>query len=197
MATFKYPINLKLEDKKPFICKPLGEKDRVQLEKFFRKIPRLDMEVFKDDVIKNENIENWFANPLNKKLVQLAVFRENKIVANATLHSEGIYWQKTAEIKVVVDPNYRRRGIGTQMFNILLAEGLKCGMQKLIIRYASDNKGVTKILENYGFKPEITLNYYLYDKKKNIHKDLIVASLNIVDWKRRFEFYNTYYNFAS
>ena len=64
------------------------------------------------------------------------------------------------------------------------------GMQKLVIRYASDNKGIKKLLKNYGFDSEITLSYFLEDKKSKMHKDLVVSSLNIQDWKRRFEFYS-------
>ena len=189
MMSEQYPLEIVLKDKTKLICKPVKAEHWEELEKFFRKVPRMDLEIFKDDVLNAENIENWFTNPLNKKLVQLAVFKNKRIIASATLHSEGVYWQKTAEIKVIVDSEYRRQGIGSRMFNILLFEGLKFGIQKLVIRYASDNRGLIKILENYGFNTEITLNYYLEDKEKNIHKDLIIASLSIQDWKRRFEFY--------
>lgn len=193
--TDNYPLEIVLRDKTKLICRPLKDEDGMELIKFFRKVPKFDLEIFKDDVINDETIESWFINPLNKKLIQLAIFKNKKIIANATLHSEGLYWQKTGEMKVIVQPEFRRQGIGSRMFNILLYEGLKSGMQKLIIRYASDNRGVVKILENYGFSPEVTLNYYLDDKKKKIHKDLIVASLNIQDWKRRFEFYTSFFDY--
>ncbi|MGI9534665.1 MAG: GNAT family N-acetyltransferase [Thermodesulfobacteriota bacterium] len=192
MMTDQFPLEIILKDKTKLVCRPINVEDFRELEKFFRKVPHFDMEIFKDDVLKDEEIENWFLSPMNKKLVQLAVFKNKKIIADGTLHSEGLYWQKTGELKVIVDPEYRRQGIGSRMFNLLLHEGLKSGMQKLIIRFASDNNGVIKILDNYGFNPEVTLNYYLEDKEKNVHKDLIVASLNIQDWKRRFEFYRPF-----
>ena len=195
LMSVKYPLEFVLKDKTKLVCRPLKNEDETELAKFFRKVPNLDLEIFKDDVLKNERIETWFINPLNKKLIQLIVLKNKKIVADGTLHSEGLYWHKTGEMKVIVDPKYRRQGIGSSMFNILLYEGLKNGMQKLIIRYASDNRGVIKILENYGFTPEVTLNYYLEDKRKKAHKDLIVASLNLLDWKRRFEFYSTFFEY--
>ena len=190
----EYPFEFVLKDKTKLECKIVESKHKVELEKFYKKIPRLDLEIFKDDVLKEETAGSWFTNPMYKKLVQIAVFKNNNIIASATLHSEGVYWQKAAEIKVIVDPKYRRKGIGTRMFNILLFEGLKLGIQKLVIRYASDDRGLIKLLENYGFSPEITLNYYLEDKEKKIHKDLIVASLSVQDWKRRFEFYRPFFN---
>ena len=64
-------------------------------------------------------------------------------------------------------------------------------MQKLIVRYASDNKGIINLLNNYGFDTELSLNYNINDKENKSQKNIIVSSLNIQEWKRRFEFYNT------
>ena len=102
----------------------------------------------------------------------------------------GLDWQNTAEIKIIVGLEHRRKGIGSRLFDLLLHEGLEIGMQKLIIRYASDNRGIISLLENYGFYSEITLRYFLEDKENKTKKDVVVSSLNIQDWKRRFEFYS-------
>jgi RimJ/RimL family protein N-acetyltransferase len=192
--TDQYPLELDLKDKNKLICRPVKTDDMEELQKFFTKFPTIDLQIFKDDVIKDERIENWFIYSFNKKLKQLAIFKNKEIIAVGTLHSEGIYWQNTGEIKLLVDPGHRRKNIGSKMFNILLNEGLKNGIQKLIIRYTSDNTSIIKILQNYGFNPEVTLNYYLEDNEKSIHRDLIIASLNIQDWKRRFEFYRAFFN---
>jgi len=192
--TDQYPLELDLKDKTKLICRPVKTDDIEELQNFFTKIPTIDLQIFKDDVIKDERIENWFIYSFNKKLKQLAIFKNKEIIAVGTLHSEGIYWQNTGEIKLLVDPEHRRKNIGSKMFNILLNEGLKNGIQKLIIRYASDNTSIIKILQNYGFNPEVTLNYYLEDNEKSIHRDLIIASLNIQDWKRKFEFYRAFFN---
>jgi len=192
--TDQYTLELDLKDKTKLICRPVKTDDMEELQKFFTKFPTIDLQIYKDDVIKDERIESWFIYSFNKKLKQLAIFKNKEIIAVGTLHSEGIYWQNTGEIKLLVDPGHRRKNIGSKMFNILLNEGLKNGIQKLIIRYTSDNTSIIKILQNYGFNPEVTLNYYLENNEKSIHKDLIIASLNIQDWKRRFEFYRAFFN---
>ena len=135
-------------------------------------------------------MEHWLIDTLKKKLVQLVVLKHDTIIGFGTLQTEDVYWQNAAEIKIIVAPEQRRKGIGARLFDLLLSEGLENGMQKLVIRYASDNKGIKKLLKNYGFDSEITLSYFLEDKKSKMHKDLVVSSLNIQDWKRRFEFYS-------
>ena len=187
-----YPLGIKLKDKTELSFRPFEFKDVLELKKFFKKIPKYDLVIFKDDVCVNETIDSWFIDPKCKKLFHLLVFNNrNKVIANGTLHNEGLYLENTAEIKIIVEPKYRNRGLGTQIFNILLHEGFKGGIQKFIIRYTSDNRSVIKMLANYGFGPEVILNYYIEDKKSKLHKDLIIASLDVQGWKRRFQFYNS------
>ena len=118
---------------------------------------------------------------------------KDKIVAKGSLHSEGLYWSHAAELKLIVDPNYRRKGLGSQLFNILLYEGLKRHFEKIIVRYISDNISFTKILNRYGFKPETVLSCYVKDELSSITKDLVIASYDIKNWERRFEFYSSIY----
>ena len=185
----KYPLEISLKDEAKLVCRPAEIEDFKKLEQFFFSVPEIDLQVFKDNALKDETMKHWLIDTLKKKLVQLVVLKENRIIGFATLETDDTFWKNTAEIKIIVSPEYRRKGIGARLFDLLLYEGLVNGMQKLLIRYASDNRGIIKLLENYGFDSEISLNYHLKDKKNKIHKDLVVSSLNIQDWKRRFEFY--------
>ena len=153
----------------------------------------MDLLVYKDDVTKWENVEGWFAASNYGKAFQLIVLSKDKIVAKGSLHSEGLYWSHAAELKLIVDPNYRRKGLGSQLFNILLYEGLKRHFEKIIVRYISDNISFTKILNRYGFKPETVLSCYVKDELSSITKDLVIASYDIKNWERRFEFYSSIY----
>jgi L-amino acid N-acyltransferase YncA len=189
----EYPKELELIDKTRVTIRPVEPVDVEGLYKFFSKITRLDLLVYKDDVTKWENVEGWFAASNYGKAFQLIVLSKDKIVAKGSLHSEGLYWSHAAELKLIVDPNYRRKGLGSKLFNILLYEGLKRHFEKIIVRYISDNISFTKILNRYGFKPETVLSCYVKDELSSITKDLVIASYDIKNWERRFEFYSSIY----
>jgi L-amino acid N-acyltransferase YncA len=188
-----YPKDLILMDKTKVIARPIEPVDIEALYKFFSKIPKSDLLIYKDDVTKWENVENWFADSNYRKVFQLAALAEDKVVAKGSLHSEGLFWSHAAELKLIVDPDYRGKGLGSQLFNILLYEGLKNHFQKIIVRYVSDNISFTKILNYYGFKPETVLSCYVKDELSSITKDLVIASFSLENWERRFEFYSFLY----
>ena len=188
-----YPKELVLKDSTRVIIRPILEGDLKFVHKFFTKIPKVDLLIYKDDVTKWESLENWFLSPNYKKVVELVSLKKNEVLAKGTLHSEGLYWPHAAELKLIVHPKYRGKGLGSEMFNLLLFEGLKHHFQKIIVRYIPDNLSFTKILGRYGFEPETILNYYVLDEVTNEQKDLVIASYDLQNWERRFEFYTFIY----
>src|SRR3990172_38368 len=141
-----------------------------------------------------------FANSKNKEMIiyprELILKDKTKIIIRPLEedHKEGIYWRSSTEIKLIVDPEHRGKGLGLQMFKILLAEGLNHNFEKVVVRFTNDNKSFVRILDHFGFKPEAVLTCYIKDEQAEIRKDLVIASYNLKDWARRFEFYSLIYS---
>lgn len=189
-----YPKELKLKDGNVVTARPLEKTDAEAVYKFFEAIPRKDLLIYKLEVKSLESVESWFANPGYKGLIKLVCLNEGDILAKGTLNNEGIFWSSAAEIKLIVRPEYRDEGIGSQMFHILLNEGIERNYRKIIVRYALENLSFSKILSHYGFKPETVLKSYVEDENSGISSDLVIASYNLENWERRFEFYYSLYN---
>ena len=185
-----YSKELLLKDATRVSLRSLENEDMESLFKFFSRIPRTDLLIYKDDVRKWETIESWFTSPLYEKIYQIIALKDEEIVAKGTLHKGGLYWQHAAEIKLIVDPDYRGRGLGSQMFKTLLAEALNRSFEKIIVRFTPDNRSFTRMLDHFGFKPEAVLNCYVRCEETGEQKDLVIASYNLGDWKGRFEFYS-------
>lgn len=189
-----YPKELILNDNTVVLSRPAESKDVNGIHNFFKNISRSDLLIYQYDVGDIEKIDTWFTASLYKKLFQIVTLKNDEIIAKGTLHQEGIYWQNSAEIKLIIRPDFRGRGLGTQLFNILLYEGLKRNLRKLVVRYFPDNTSFKKILDHYDFRAETTLSYYVKEDDENDRKDMIIASYNIADWARRFEFYSVIYS---
>jgi RimJ/RimL family protein N-acetyltransferase len=187
-----YPKEFLLKDKSSVIIRPLLEGDGDLVQKFFSTIPREDLIIFKDDVTNWESLK-LVREPELRESGQARDFCKERVIAKGTLHAQGLYWPHAAEVKLVVHPEYRGNGLGSQMFNLLLYEGLKHQFQKIIVRYIPDNISFMKILGHYGFEPETVLNYYVLDEATNEQKDLVIASYDLQNWERRFEFYTYVY----
>jgi len=190
----RYPKRITLRDKTVVIIRPPDIEDIERLFQFFSSIPKSDLLIYKDDVSKLETIESWFTSDNYRKIFQLVTLKGDEIIAKGTLHSKGLYWQNAAEIKLIVSPDHRGNGIGSNMFDILLFEVFEHRLQKVIVRFTSDNKSFIRIIDHYGFKPETVLRYYLVDEETNEKRDLLIASYNLEDWTRRFEFYSSLFS---
>jgi len=170
--------------------RPRADEDTTNLISFFADISKQDLVIYREDVYKSQSIQAWFIDEIYKNDLQLLALYDNEIVAEGTIHKEGIYWKNAAEIKLIVKSEYRGQGIGLFMFSTLLYEIFARKLQKVIVRYTPDNKSFVKIINHYGFKPETVLKSYVKIDDKNTDLDLIIASYNLEDWIRKFEFYN-------
>ena len=189
----EYPIQIGLSDKSEVNVKELDDDDTDMVLSFLKEIPAGDMIIYRGDVCEQENPGEWFIDKSKEKLFQIISISEEKVIGIGTLHKEGIYWQNSAELKILIDPKYRGKGLGSIMFNLLLQHGLKNKIQKIIVRYLAGNENFIKILRHYNFQPESLLNQYILDDE-NHYKDLIIASFNLDEWNRRFEYYSFYFN---
>ncbi len=67
---------------------------------------------------------------------------------------------------VVVDPDYRGRGIGTEIVERLLAEGKLLGADSFTLEVRMSNLPAIKLYEHFGFATEgIRKNFYDYPKE--------------------------------
>lgn len=190
----KYPVVIRLNKTSVISLRPAAEEDLPEIEKLLDAIPYREKIIYKDDVSGSDKIESWFLSSQYQKNVHLVAVTDSKVVAEGTLHSEGLYWPRAAEIKLIVHPDYRNRGIGRKMFNALIQEGFRNRFQKIIVRYRADSKGFQKMLRQFEFKPETSLRYYVEDEDTKKRKDLIIASFDLDRWTKRFEYYRIIFN---
>lgn len=174
-----YPMELLLKDDTKVVIRPLLDEDYKLMREFFSTIPREDLLICKDDVIRWESDENWFVHLSHERVVELVTLRKNEIIAKGALHAQDLYCFHAAELKLIVHPEYRGLGIGSLMFNLLFHAGLIYDFHKMIARYFPDNLSFINILGHHDFEPETVLQNYVLDEATNEWKDLVTASCNM------------------
>jgi phosphinothricin acetyltransferase len=96
--------------------------------------------------------KKWFADHDEKHPVIVAE-SEGKVIGYACLTrwSDRCAYDGTAEVSVYVDSNFRARGVGKKLLEVLTLEGEKAGLHNLISRISEGNMSSIHIHELFGF----------------------------------------------
>jgi GNAT superfamily N-acetyltransferase len=83
-------------------------------------------------------------------------------------------------VRIFLDRDYRRRGIGTLMLHSLIEIARTVGLQQLYIEVVSTQHNVIKALLDQGFQHEVTLHdYFMTSSGETL--DMSVLALKLID----------------
>jgi GNAT superfamily N-acetyltransferase len=157
--------------------RPMEESDESELLAFFKRIPVDERQLFKDDVTQISVIQGWMHNLDYSNILPLLTFEGSRIVAHATLHRDRRGWARhVAEIRVALDPEYRRRGLARALVQefIDLAGPLKIAiLQAEILEVQWEAR---RLFEEMGFQGVATLAQHAIDLSGRVH-DILIFSL--------------------
>ncbi len=173
------------------VIKPFDPPNVEDVIKLFQCLPREELLIYKTDVEKTDTPEAWFLNPYYKKDVNLVAKINHEVVAEGTLHSEGIYWKEAAELRIVIHPHYRKMGVGRTLVRALIQEGIRLGFKKIVIRHKPKNVGIMKIFQSLGIYPESSVKLFIQEDVSEVPEDMVVTLFNLVEWGRRYRNYLT------
>ena len=167
----------------PVLVRPLLPEDATALAEFFRRIPEEERYYLKEDVTAPEVIENWASNINYDRVVPLVAVIDDRIVADATLHRHRSGARRhVGEIRVVVDPEYRHRGLGTLMVREAIDIAYDNAMESVILELVvGEEDEAIRMAERLGFTRWATLPNYAKDLEGNAH-ELAVLGLVLDRW---------------
>ncbi len=152
----------------------LGHEDAAALLAFFRRIPERDRTFFKEDVSDEATVHEWVDAPSGHRLVAV---EDGTIIGYAAV-VPGLHWSShVAELRVVVDPDQRRRGIGHELARQGVAQAVDMGMIKVIVEVVAEHRSAISLFESLGFEPEAVLRRHIRDREGELH-DLMMLSFD-------------------
>ena len=173
------------------LLRPLTREDKQGFVDLFARAAERDLELFRSDAGDPAVVESW-VDTLNLERVfpLIAIVDEGDpkgrtIVGDATLHFGEHYRRHRAWVRIFLDDNYRRQGIGTLMLRTLIEIARRVGRHQLYAEVLTTQPQVIKAFGDLGFRPEITLSdYFMMNNGETL--DMTILALQLVDHSGEF-----------
>jgi len=175
-----YPQLWELEDGTEVTVRPMVKEDRDKLAEFFKRIPDQELRVLKDDVTGGTVIDQWAQRLDYDRVLPLVVEIGGRIIADATLHRRRQGWRRhLGGVRVVVDPEFRHRGLASRLLAELADVATREGLMRLYVELPADDKPAIELFRARGFKEIARFGDYILDRKGKYH-DLVVLHLDLI-----------------
>ena len=179
-----YPKPMELLDGQTMTIRPLVSSDRDALLKFFLRVSEEDRYYLKEDVTSPEVIKQWAENLNYARALPLLVLLDGEIVADGTLHRRRAGARKhIGEIRVVVDAEYRSKGVGTALIRELITIAKDADLENLIFELVAEEQApAVRAAESLGFVRLATLPNHVRDFHGK-PDDLLILELSLGKWQ--------------
>ena len=177
-----YPTVYLTTDGAQMTIRPMLPEDQDALLDFFRSIPPEDRFYLKDDVTDPHVLARWAQGLDYSRALPLLAFLDGKIVGDGTLHHRRAgARQHIGEVRVVVHPAYRDRGVGRGLLHKLIDIAGDKGLKQLMFEVVADTEPAARhTAQVLGFIPVAVLPAHVCDSRGNPH-DLIIMQRRLLD----------------
>lgn len=154
--------------------RPIEAHDAPPLERFFARIPEADRTFLKEDVDDPAVVAAW-AKPAVARTIAVEAGEVLGSVAVVPLHGWSSH---VGEIRLVVDPLERGRGIGRELARHAVHHAVDLGLAKLVVEVIADQTALIGMFSALGFDAEALLADHVRDRNGQI-RDLLVLSNDV------------------
>ncbi len=162
---------------------PASDLERIMA--FFNRLPPEVRNYMRHDAQDRDAVSRRLSQVDNVSHWRLIVELDGEIVADATLDREPFNWSHhVAEIRPIIDPRFRRRGIRALLCRELVSLGRAEGIERLFTEVSPEQEDLIATLEHEGFGYEATRRKYAKDHQGHF-LDIILMSSDVEDvWER-------------
>ncbi len=177
-ASASYPRTLQLGDL-DVTFRLMGAADRDHILGFTRSLPERALLFLRVDITRQDVVDLWLENIAAGQTVTVLAEEGGEIIGYSSLHRSEILWARhLGEVRLLVNPNFRGKGVGGQLARQLFALARSNDLLKLVANMMSTQRDAQSLFHHLGFIPEAMLHDWAIDRDGRTH-DLIIMSREV------------------
>jgi ribosomal protein S18 acetylase RimI-like enzyme len=153
--------------------RPIDDADRDALERFLERVPEGDRRFFRADVSDPAVVTAM----LRAGTTSVAV-EGDAIVGYVAVEPLQSWSSHVGEVRVIVDPDRRGRGIGRDLARHAVLQALELGLTKMVVEVVADQEPAIAMFRSLGFDPEALLRGHVRDGAGDL-RDLIILAHSV------------------
>lgn len=153
--------------------------DRAALVGFVATLPAHDLLFVPRDLGHPKVIDAWMRSLDAGELVSLVARHGGTMVGCTAIFVDELSWSKhVGELRVLVAPDWRGRGLGRTLIQECFAQALELGLKKLVAQMTVDQRPAIALFEELGFRAEALLGKHVADGDGKLH-DLVLLGHDV------------------
>jgi ribosomal protein S18 acetylase RimI-like enzyme len=158
---------------------PFSAADVDEVWAFFQRVPDGDRTFVKEPVTELVAVQGWVDDARALRYVA----RVDGDVVGYVAVIPGIGWSRhVGEVRLVVDPAVRRRGIGQRLARHALRVAVEASLTKLVVEVVAVQESTIGLFTRLGFRAEALLEDQVQDPAGNFVDLIVLANRTDADW---------------
>ena len=148
--------------------------DQDRLARFLERVPEADRTFFKEDVDDAQASHVWMQPGAGRTVA----VEDGEVVGWLAVVPKPGWSSHVGEVRLIVDPGHRGRGIGRALVRRAVLEALDLGLDKMVVEVIAVQAPTIAMFRSLGFEPEALLTDHVRDRNGDL-RDLLVLSHSV------------------
>lgn len=157
---------------------------------FAKTLPAHDLLFLRRDITQPKVLRAWAEDLETGAITSLLARAEDgqMLGCTAVVKDDHSWSPHVGELRVLVSPAGRDRGLGRQLIQESFLVALGLGLEKLTAQMTPDQTGAINVFEEMGFKAEALLKDHVRDQEGEKH-DIVILSHDVQAFQSQLEAY--------
>ncbi len=163
--------------------------DEQDVLAFAHALPPHDLLFLRRDITRPKVISAWIRQIEESSITSLLARREGQVVGCTAVVRDELSWSPhVGELRVLVAPGGRAKGLGRVLIQESFLIALGQGLEKLVAYMTVDQQGAIAVFESLGFRAEALLRDHVRDTE-GVKHDLAILGHDVEQFQAQMQAY--------